>query len=329
MRIFVGGSLRNVPDSDIDTSRKFVRALGGAIVERGHVLLNGCRNPLDKDIAEGAMRWLDENKRDPKRYVISYWQRDVQPAHEYGTVRASALPDWNMSRPELRVPEQIDNADVTVFLGGGEGTYLARNWAHWARKPILGVPSLCGAGEQIYLQELSRLRGADRVQSELYEQLNQMITEAGAGGYAKDMVLLSEQLLVPREVFIIMSFKQEWEDIYKSFEAVCKRHGFKADRTDKTLSQERINPRIEAGIANSAFVIADVSEASPNVYFEIGFAQGRRKKVIVTAKKDTKLPFDISDVPVLYWLNQGELKEGLSKAIEALKSSLQPREHEL
>jgi hypothetical protein len=164
MRIFVGGSLRDVPDTD--TCRKFIVALGRAIVERGHVLLNGCRNPVDKDIAEGAAQWLVDNKRDPKAYVISYWQRDIQRAHTCGTVRASALPDWRMSHPELRVPEQIEKADVTIFLGGGEGTYLARNWAHWARKPILGVPCFGGAGEQIYLQELKRLRDADQVQSE-------------------------------------------------------------------------------------------------------------------------------------------------------------------
>ena len=76
-------------------------------------------------------------------------------------------------------------------------------------------------------------------------------------------------------------------------------------------------------------MIADITESSPNVYFEFGFAKGCKKKVIVTAKKGTMLPFDISDVPILPWLNQGELKERLSKAIEALKSSLQPREHNL
>ena len=323
MRIFVGGSLRDV--ADVDNFRKFVKALGRTIVERGHVLLNGCRNPVDEDIAAGATQWLVENKRDPKRYVISYWQRDIQPVHKYGTVRASALPDWKMSRPELQVPEQIEKADVAIFLGGGEGTYLARNWAHWERKLILGVPRFGGAGEQIYLQELGRLR--DRAKRELYEQLNQITSEAS--DYAKEVVLLSEQLLLPSKVFVIMSYKVEWEDVFNTYKEVCELHGFTADRTDKTLSQERINPRIESGIANSAFVIADVTEASPNVYFEFGFAQGRKKKVILTAKKGTVLPFDINDVPVLYWLNQVELKEGLSKAIDALKSSLQPREHDL
>jgi hypothetical protein len=325
MRIYVGGSLRDVVDTD--GCRKFVAALGRAVVEREHVLLNGCRNPIDKEIADAAQQWLVDNKRDPRRYLISYWQRDAEPAHKYGTVRASALPDWKLSHPELRVPEQIDNADVAFFIGGSEGTYLARNWAHWARKPILGVPRFGGAGFQIYLQELYRLRAMDRSQSEEYELLNQVGSDVTE--YAKDLVALSERLLVPRNVFVIMSFEKKRLDVFRSYEAVCQSHGFDAERTDEDLSQERINPRIEAGIAKCAFAIADVTQASPNVFFEVGFARGCGKHIIVTAEEGTKLPFDMADVPVLFWRNQEELKEGLGKRIAALKRSRQSADADL
>jgi hypothetical protein len=325
MRIFVGGSLREVADPEV--CRTFVAALGRAVVEGGHVLLNGCRNPIDKEIAAAAEEWLLENKRDPKRYVISYWQRDLAPVHKYGTVRASALRDWTMSHSELRVPEQIENADVAIFVAGSDGTYLARNWPHWSRKPIVGVPRFGGAGEQIYLQELNRLRNADRSQSEEYEQLNQVGSDVSE--YAKELVALSERLLVPRRVFAIMSFKKKWLEIFKLYEAVCQSHGFDAERTDESFSQERINPRIEAGISKSAFVIADVSEPSSNVFFEVGFARGGGKHVILTAEEGTTLPFDLADVPVLFWHNHEELKEGLSKRIAAFKKRQQSSETEL
>ena len=45
MHIFVGGSLRDVPQ-DPDLCRQFVAALGTAIVRQGHVLLNGCRSEV-------------------------------------------------------------------------------------------------------------------------------------------------------------------------------------------------------------------------------------------------------------------------------------------
>ena len=315
MRIYVGGSLRDV--EQLEDFRRFVAALGRSIVEQGHVLLNGCRNPLDKDLATAAQEWLVHNQRDPRRYLVSYWQKDVEPAHKFGTLRASALPDWTMSHPELQVPEQIDNADVTVFIAGGEGTYLARNWAHWARKPILGVPRFGGAGFRIYLQELSRLRAVDNFQGAQYEQLNEVGNDLA--DYAKSLVAISERLLLPRRVFAIMSFKQKWIDVFRSYEAACQATGFDAERTDEDLSQERITPRIEAGISKSAFVIADVTEPTPNVFFEIGYAKGCGKQVIVTAAEGTTLPFDLADMPVLFWRNLDELKEGLGKRIAALK----------
>src|SRR5215469_3409193 len=320
MRIFVGGSFRGVIDTE--ACHRFVEALGQAIVERGHVLLNGCRNPVDKEIAEAAQRWLVENKRDPKRYLISYWQRDVAPAHTCGTVRASSLPDWKMSRAELRVPEQIDKADITVFFAGGEGTYTARNWAYWARKLIISVPRFGGAGEQIYLHELRRLRDTSPDQCEDYEGLNEVSGDVSE--YAKDLVSLSERLLVPRDVFPVMSFNEKLRDIYRSFEEVCAANGFNATRIDEMLSQERINPRIENGIARSAFVLADLTDASSNVFFEVGFARGCGEPLVVTAEKGTELPFDLADLPVLFWENCDQLREGLNKRIAALKERLNP-----
>ena len=308
MRIYVGGSLRNVVD--IEGCHKFVAALGRAIVQREHVLLNGCRNPIDKEIADGAQQWLIDNKRDPRLYVISYWQQDAEPAHRYGTVRASALPGLEDVTPGASGARANRKRRRRFFCrGGGEGTYLARNWAHWARKPILGAPCFGGAGFQIYLQELSRLRAVDRGQSEEYEQLNQVGSDVPE--YATDLVALCERLLMPKKAFVIMSFDKKRLDVFTSYEAACQSHGFHAERTDKDLSQERINPRIEAGIAKSAFVIADVTQASPNVFFEVGFARGCEKHVIVTAEEGTKLPFDLSDVPVLFWSNHEELKKGL------------------
>jgi hypothetical protein len=161
---------------------------------KGTCVLNGCRNPIDKEIADAAQQWLVDNKRTPGA-MDQLLAADVEPAHRHGTVRASALPDWKMSHPELRVPEQIENADVAFFVGGGEGTYLARNWAYWARKPILGVPCFGGAGFQIYLQELNRLRAADRSQSEEYELLNQVGSDVDE--YAKDLWCFPSDLVPP------------------------------------------------------------------------------------------------------------------------------------
>ena len=157
MRVFVGGSLRDVP-RDPDLCPAFVRALGSEIVRQGHVLLNGCKSSLDQEIATAAQEWLAQSGGNPRNQIISYCLKGDKPIHSLGTVRYSALADWHMHHSELEVPEQIELATATIFVAGNEGTFWSRNWASFARKLIFGIPLFGGAGETIYDQELKRLR---------------------------------------------------------------------------------------------------------------------------------------------------------------------------
>lgn len=119
-----------------------------------------------------------------------------------------------------------------------------------------------------------------------------------------------------------MTFKPEFADAIDSYQSACGEFDFKAERTDdpeSCESLERIIPRIEMGIRQSAIVIADVSESSPNVFYELGFAKALGKGVIVTAREGTPLPFDISDIPILYWQSQIELKQKLRACLTGLK----------
>jgi hypothetical protein len=315
MRVFVGGSLRDVP-RDPDLCREFVAALGAEIVKQGHVLLNGCRSSLDQEIAAAAHRWLAGHSGNPKSQIISYCLKTDKPIHSLGTVRYSALPDWQMNHPELTLPEQIELADATVFVAGGDGTFWSKNWANFARKPIVGVPRFGGAGETIYGHELRRLRHASPTAAEDYETLNSI--SGNISEYAHEVVGLVERFVTPRNVFVIMSFKREFRDVFASCKEVCREFRFEADRTDESASLERIVPRIEAGIRRSAFVIADVTESSPNVFYEIGYAKGLGKEVILTAKQGTELPFDVDDIPTIFWEIQEDLKAGLRKCLAGL-----------
>ncbi len=71
-------------------------------------------------------------------------------------------------------------------------------------------------------------------------------------------------------------------------------------------------------IKKAAFVIVDLTEAKPNVYYELGIAQGLGKPVIITVKKGTTLPFDVADIPTILWQGQKELKEKLRERISLI-----------
>lgn len=78
------------------------------------------------------------------------------------------------------------------------------------------------------------------------------------------------------------------------------RTGIKAKSTTREPT-DRLLKAIPAQIKSAALVIADLSEPSPNVYYELGYAEALSKPLIVTAKKGIKLPFDVADIPTFYW----------------------------
>ena len=174
MKIFVGGSLRDVPVYN-DLCCQFVKQLGEQIVKDGHTLLTSCRGSLDRAIAEAAYNWLKSNDRNIRKQLISYRLKNDEPAHRFGCIHVSKREDWDLSHPHLSPPEQIAEADVTIFVAGSQDTFLAKNWARIAEKPILGVKQFGGAGAKIYEMELDCFsrKYAQLVERQDFDMLNQ------------------------------------------------------------------------------------------------------------------------------------------------------------
>ena len=74
---------------------------------------------------------------------------------------------------------------------------------------------------------------------------------------------------------------------------------FKYQRADESLTIGKISEEICESIEESDFVIADISEKNPNVFYELGYGHARSIKAIllIEKKQNTKLdiPFDIQD----------------------------------
>ena len=87
---------------------------------------------------------------------------------------------------------------------------------------------------------------------------------------------MAERLITPTDVFVVMSFSEEPHlmDAYDTFQRVCKENSFVAFKVDHHIDpKQRIVPAIFSSIRRSAFIIADLSEPRPNVYYELGYAQ--------------------------------------------------------
>jgi hypothetical protein len=70
------------------------------------------------------------------------------------------------------------------------------------------------------------------------------------------------------------------------------------------------------------FLIADFTLSPHNIYFEIGYARGAKKKIIQTARKGTMLQFDVRNWSTLFYRNATELEEKLVPKLESLYKEL-------
>jgi predicted Rossmann-fold nucleotide-binding protein len=317
-KILIAGALNLSQDNAPD----FVRYLGEEVVEQGHILLNGCRNEFDKMVAKGAYDLLKVKGIEPEKYIISYAIAGSEPAHEFGTVLRSRLPTWGLEFKRLYIPEPIHKADAVIIVGGQEGTMCAANWARIDNKPILPITAFGGAAASTYNEEIKDFESkyGDRIEQFQYETLNQVPLDLRK--VAKDSVSLAARITTSKHVFVVMSFSPDpkLEDAYQSFVDVCKEYQYECKRLDDLNALDRIIPEIFMSIQKSAFVIVDLTEERANVYYELGFAQGLNKPVVITAYKGTLLPFDINDIPTIFWEGQKQLKERLKERIGEIAS---------
>lgn len=119
-----------------------------------------------------------------------------------------------------------------------------------------------------------------------------------------------------QQCFPIMSFSEE--AIENAFSKGTKKAvsalGFTCERVDQP-SLNKITDEIEDLIRRSYFVIADLTKKSPNCFYELGFAHGLGKPVVLIARRRTKLPFDVNHYPVIFYESEKDLSSELSRWI--------------
>lgn len=298
---------------------KFGGELGKAIIRQGHTLLNGCMTEFDADVAKGAFEYLTSEQRgdEIENRIRCYVPEKGHPIHEHGCVMESSLTSWDMGSRSLKAPEVIRDADVVLLVGGYTGTFKAANWARVKDKPILSFTTFGGASEEIYQVEFNDnghlMDEDDRFQ---HERVLKSRSEDWPK-LATMSVEFAEKTATSSDVFVIMSFKDaaEFDNVNKCYKAVCKDFHYEAARVDESNQLNRILPEILKRISSSAFVLADISEPSPNVYYEVGFAEGAGKQIVFTARQGTELPFDVRDTPVIFYDSFEALKERLRSSI--------------
>lgn len=254
------------------------------------------------------------------------WEKLV----ENGTVTIVTIPyGWNSGAVRRQRMESF--SDALLVIGGGEGVEHMAGLFSLNGKPVLPlnipVGSSCkdGKGGVVYLHKefLSKPKKfIPKITEEMISKYTLLDYEKWIDKpekYAEVIVDFLTKIVIPQIFFVRLLNKKIKESsvVDEFFNKVIipfvaeMNFSFKDMEISKT-EEGFLNVEIVKEIHNSSIIIVDLTGLRSNCIFEMGYAFGLNKKVIVTAKENTKLPFDTTSIPCFFW-NSDKSKEKLKE----------------
>ncbi len=131
-----------------------------------------------------------------------------------------------------------------------------------------------------------------------------------------------------KTAFVLMPFDDEFNDVYKHLIYDCLLNaGYAVKRADEIKGQNNILGDIIGGIVKSDLIVADLTGANPNVYYELGISHALNKNVILITQEIEELPFDLRSYRVVgystHFAKMNQARRTLEElAVEAFNGSL-------
>jgi len=127
----------------------------------------------------------------------------------------------------------------------------------------------------------------------------------------------------PNTVFLAMPFNDEMTEYFYCIKEEASKLGLKVIRVDESVGSGLILKKITKGIEVSEFLIFDLTNERPNVYYELGYSHGvgnESEDILLIAKMGTKIHFDIAPLKIVFYENPIDLRTkvylNLKKMIE-------------
>ncbi len=123
--------------------------------------------------------------------------------------------------------------------------------------------------------------------------------------------------------FVVMHFAKPYDEVYSEvIRNTCINFGLEPVRADEIYGPGLIINDIVEQIHRAQVIIAEITPENANVYFEVGYAYAWKKPIVLLARENTELPFDVSAFRVLFYEDsiggRTRLEEGLSRHLKAI-----------
>jgi hypothetical protein len=240
----------------------------------------------------------------------------------YGDIRRFAC------RALISIGEKFPQTKHVMLTIHGAGFGLDEVEAF--RAEIAGLAEAIRAGQ--YPVELERVtiiennRGrVKRLQSTLLELLDHGTIKTGAVGPLEDEPMSDELLSAgysseaKPKVFVAMPFKEEMDDTYHyGIQSAVNAAGYLCERADLSAFTGDVLEFVKSRIRSASLVVADLTEANPNVYLEVGYAWGVGIPTVLIVRKTEEVKFNVRGQRRLAYGRIKELEDMLTIELRSL-----------
>ncbi len=275
--------------------------------------------------------------------TILKFSSDGGPDASHGLALLPTALEDGVLECDVQLPDALDSSGAFItFRGTGQSSYYAAGLGGWegaytlAEGRGLTLTRLISSGNisnlvsnRVY--KLKMVLEGQRVSLSIdnvpvidYDRLTNT-SGSGLGFFAfrgTREVLFGPLNIDDRRpnAFIAMQFSDPYNEVYRdAIRPLVEEIGFDPFRVDEAVGPGVILNDIWRKITEASVVIAEVSEANPNVYYEVGVAHALRKPTVLLAQRGTKLPFDIGPHRCIFYDNT---IPGRARLLDALRSSL-------
>jgi hypothetical protein len=123
------------------------------------------------------------------------------------------------------------------------------------------------------------------------------------------------------KAFVLMPFAPDFDDVFSQIiRGPLEAEGFLVGRADEPRGTRNIMHDVLQGIADADLVVADLTGANPNVYYELGVAHALGRKTILLTQDLEDVPFDLRAYRVITYSTHFAR---IAETIETLRKNAQ------
>lgn len=176
--------------------------------------------------------------------------------------------------------------------------------------------------------EIAKLNDKMTISKERFENVNHLILDGNRKSeplseesFLEQMGILSKPRVKLKSVFVLTPFNKDYDKDYQWVKIAFSKHKYTCTRGDDIKAQSNLLPNIIREMLSSQFIVANISGRNPNVFYELGIAHALGKDVILVARSEQDITFDLSSTQVVIYKNQEELDSSINEWLVSILES--------